>query len=93
MKKIDLNLKKHCIKTEIKKQYEKAVSQCLKKNSDEELENTVESLKNIMENNDLVALRGKHKELAGNTNAKAELYLDDIQKYIVLNNSEKITLD
>jgi mRNA-degrading endonuclease YafQ of YafQ-DinJ toxin-antitoxin module len=93
MKKIELNLKKHCIKTEINKQYEKAVSQCIKKKSDEELENIVESLKNIMENNDLIALRGKYKELAGNTDVKAELYLEDIKKYIVLNNSEKITLN
>jgi hypothetical protein len=92
MKKIDLDLSKHCIKTEIKKQYEKKLSLCLKNKADEETENLVEILKEILETKDLVALRGEYKELSGKSDVKAELFIGKDEIYVLIDGSKKISV-
>ncbi|MDY0132751.1 MAG: hypothetical protein RBR53_08785 [Desulforegulaceae bacterium] len=92
MKKLDLDLSKHCIKTEIKKQYEKKLSLCLKNKADEETEVLVEALKEILETKDLISLRGKHKELSGKSNLKAELFILKDEIYVLIDGLKKITI-
>jgi len=91
MKKISLDLSKHCIKTEIKKQYEKKLSFCLKNKADEETEDMVEILREILETKDLVALRGKYRELSGKSDTKAELFIEKDEIYVLVDGSKKIS--
>lgn len=86
--KIELDLKNHCIKTEIKKLHEKAVSNCLKGRDTEKSELMVESLKSILEKNNLVKLRGIHKELSGKSDDVVILEISDNKRLII--NSEKV---
>ncbi|MCB9481462.1 MAG: hypothetical protein H6680_06550 [Desulfobacteraceae bacterium] len=92
MKKINLDLSKHCIKTEIKKQYEKKLSLCLKNKADEETEDMVEILREILETKDLAALRGKYRELSGKSDKKAELFIEEDEIYVLIDGSKKISV-
>lgn len=92
MKKIDLNLEKHCIKTEFKSQYEKILKKCLKGKADENEEIILEILKEVLEKNDLAALRGKHKELAGKNKICVEFFFGENTRYLVIENKDKIQL-
>ncbi len=71
---IQLDLGKHCIKTEIQRQYDKSISEYFK-TQNPELEEKIEFLKDVLEKVDLIGLRGKYKELAGNSDADVRLVL------------------
>lgn len=90
---VRLNLEKHCIKTEIKKVYEKNLSLCLKGKGFKETEELVENLKSVMENNNLVALRGIYKELLGKNNDKIVLVLEDNSRCILINDNIRVDLN
>jgi hypothetical protein len=92
MKKLILDLSKHCIKTEIKKQYEKKLSLCLKNKADKETEAMVEILKEILETKDLTGLRGQHKELSGKSDVKAELFISEDEIYVLVDDDKKIKI-
>lgn len=92
MMKLYLDLSKHCIKTEMKKQYEKKLSLCLKKKADRETEDLVEILKEILETKDLAGLRGKHAELSGKSDVKAELFIDDNEVYVLIDDVKKVMI-
>ena len=60
-----LDLSRHCILTEIRRQQERAVSEALKGHGDESLLDKAESLKRILEGVDLKSLRARYPELQG----------------------------
>ncbi len=67
---IRLNLKHHCVETEIKRVYNRALSACLKnKSNDSELENRLEILQTALEEFDFPYLRSIYPDLAGNSSA------------------------
>jgi len=81
---IKLNLRQHCIETEIKKRYHQSVSQYFSsdKNKDE-LEEQIEMLKTALEQFDFPRLRSKYPEFAGHSDA--EVFLSkDLQDHIML---------
>jgi len=89
--KIPLNLKKHCIKTEIKKIYEKTLSQCLRQHDDKD-EILVQILKEILENNDLIFLRGKYPELSGGDIDISLVIKNNQEKYFEIDSTRSIVL-
>ncbi len=74
---ISLDLSNHCILTEIKRQYNRAISEYFKKSEkNESLERKIEFFKKILEGIDLVSLRGKYSELAGSSTANVKIAED-----------------
>ena len=92
MNKICLNLEKHCIKTEFKSQYEKILKKCLKGKAAENEELILELLKDVLEKNDLAALRGEHTELAGKNQSHVEFVFDKNTRYLLIKNKKRIEL-
>jgi len=66
---IRLDLSRHCIETEIKKQYNKAVSAYFKAGMDEkpDLESTIEVVRRALETLNFSHLRTQYPPLAGGT--------------------------
>jgi len=88
MKPVKLNLTKHCIHTEIKRLYNKTVSDYfIKKDADKnELEDKIELFKNALESFDFGELRITCPELAGG--GECDVYLEagpNEQKIIKVN--------
>jgi len=83
---LTLNLKKHCIASEIKKLYNKSVSTYLKKSknnsyeTDPGLEATIELLKKALEQLDLPGLRNRYPVLAGKTDTLVTIGLNNDQE-------------
>ncbi|PID78053.1 MAG: hypothetical protein CSB21_01950 [Deltaproteobacteria bacterium] len=92
LERLELDLSNHCIKTEIKKQYEKNLSLCLKGAGSRKTEALIEILKSILEKNDFGFLRGKYKALAGKTDALVFLHIEKDKKYVSINNENKVNL-
>ncbi len=63
--KIKLDLRNHCIETEIKKQYNHRVSLGLKQGLTDELEAEIQGLKTALEQFDFGEMRSHHRQLAG----------------------------
>ena len=72
---IEVTLKKECIQTALKKEYEKLIGSYFKdKNLQTEIvEQKIEAIKNILENADFQKLRTSHKELNGSQ--KEDIYV------------------
>ncbi len=71
---ISLDLRQHCIATEIRKKYNRLLSQCLKsKQDDETREHDLELLKQALETLDFPKLRAHHPELAGGSDIPVTL--------------------
>ncbi len=71
---IRLNLERHCIETEIRRRYNRAVADCFKAKADmPELERRVEMLKTALETFDFPQLRRRFPELAGSGEAAVAL--------------------
>jgi hypothetical protein len=66
---IQLNLSRHCIETEVKKQYNKAVSAYFKADAKEKqrLESTIEVMRRALETLNFSHLRTRYPPLAGGT--------------------------
>ena len=66
---IQLNLSRHCIETEIKRQYNKAVSAYFKAGTEEKqrLESTIEVMRQALETLNFSHLRTRYPPLAGGT--------------------------
>lgn len=75
MKDCQLDLSRHCILTEIRRQQERAVAQALKGQADDSLMEKAEALKEILETADLLALRGQYAELQGGASERVSLSL------------------
>ncbi len=86
---IDLDLSRHCIKTEIKRQYDKFISEYFK-TKDPDLEDKIEFLKEVLENIDLIGLRGRFQELAGNCEGDVQVVLESDRLFKIKINRETI---
>ncbi|MFW6414950.1 MAG: hypothetical protein ACOCZ2_01420 [Thermodesulfobacteriota bacterium] len=86
---IQLDLGRHCIKTEIKRQYDRSINEYFK-TQNPELEEKIEFLKDVLENVDLIGLRGKYQELAGNSDADVRIVLHDGNIFEVIIDSESV---
>ena len=66
---IQLNLTRHCIETEIKRQYNKAVSAYFKADTEEKhrLESTIEVMRRALESLNFSHLRNQYPPLTGGT--------------------------
>lgn len=90
---IKLNLRKHCIETEIKKIYNRSVSQYFKFGTDKaQLEKQIDLLKTILEKSDFNYLRSTFPELAGHNDADVTLKIDEQDKIIILLDDKKIDI-
>lgn len=90
---LKLNLKNHCIASEIKKLYNESVSTYFKETrksssySETTVEETIELLKNALEKLDLPGLRSSYPALAGKTDSHVVLGVnDDFDLYISIDN-------
>jgi len=72
--KLELNLRKHCVKTELKRLYNRSLSEYFKPGSNrEQLEKIIDVLKTVLENSNFSNLRGMYPELAGKSEANVIL--------------------
>ncbi len=69
---IGLDLRRHCIKTEVKRQYNKMLSQYFK-SGEKDLEGKIEFLKDLLQNVDWAGLRSRFSPLAGNSDAEVKI--------------------
>lgn len=91
--KVDLDLRNHCIATEIKKRYNQSLSNFLKSRPGfEPPEEEIELLKQALETLDFPGLRARHPELAGNSAAKVTLGLDGKQLFLYIDEKPVVFL-
>jgi len=75
--KIVLNLRQHCIETDIKQLYERSLAEYFQSPEDRgTIEEKIALLKRALETLDFSALRSRYPELAGNSNARVSLIAD-----------------
>jgi len=79
-----LSLKNHCIQTELKRLYNKKLSQYFK-NPSKDLAQEIETLKQLLENLDFSSLRSKFKELAGGY--EEDIFLETYDKKVRIKTS------
>lgn len=72
-KTIELDLRKRCILTEITRIYNQAVNDCFQAQVKTEIEETIALTKAVLEQVDLVGLRGEFPELAGGSRSRVRL--------------------
>ena len=92
---LELNLKNHCIASEIKKLYNKHISTYLKKAHNLKpddtalVEETIELLKKALETLDFPGLRSKYPVLAGKTDTPVRLGMSyNLGLYISIDNKK-----
>ena len=90
---LKLDLRKHCIETEIKRRYNRLVSEILKKKSpDPLLERQIENLLAALESLDFGRLRKDFPELAGNHDDDVILSFDSKNNPTIFINGQPIKL-
>ena len=86
---MELDLSRHCIKTEIRRQYNRAVSTLLKKQVHaDSLETVIELTRHCLEQFDFAALRSAHRALAGGTQSHVQLLARGGQIHICVDGRE-----
>jgi len=91
MEKIKLNLTKHCIETELKRQYNQSISMYFKSGGDKErLEKQIRAMQKMLANCDFGCLRSVYPELAGNVEIDIFLILEKKDRIIICCNGSKI---
>jgi len=89
--KIKLNLKKHCVETELKRLYNRSLSQYFKPGSNQEqIEKIIDVIKTVLENSNISNLRSKYPELAGKSEANIVLTTDRQDQVVILINGLEI---
>jgi hypothetical protein len=74
MVEIRLDLSKHCVETEIRRRYNRALSDYFKSGADRQaLEAKIELLQHALENLDFYFLRSRYPALAGGSDAEVDL--------------------
>lgn len=87
-----LDLRRHCIETELKRCSHRLLSTCLKDPAAAEAwAKTVESLEHVLRNADFARLRTDHPRLSGGHNAAAVLSERD-SRWVVCLEGEEIAL-
>ncbi|MBS3758549.1 MAG: hypothetical protein KGY61_07785 [Desulfobacterales bacterium] len=90
---IKLDLSRHCVETEMKRQYNKTISAYFKKKPDEDkqaLEAQIDLLQQGLETFDFNRLRGEYPELRGEEVAEVELSATEDDKPQILINGKAI---
>jgi len=93
---IELNLSRHCVETEMKRQYNKSISDYFKKKAGDDrqaLETRIDLLQQGLETFDFNRLRSRYPELRGEVAARVELSETAEQKPQLLINGEAIDAD
>ena len=89
--KIKLNLKKHCVETELKRLYNRSLSQYFKPGSNQkQIEKILDVIKTVLENSNISNLRSKYPELSGNSEADIVLTTDRQDQVVILINGLEI---
>ena len=89
--KIKLNLKKHCVETELKRLYNRSLSQYFKPGSNQkQIEKIIDVIKTVLENSNISNLRSKYPELSGNSEADIVLTTDRQDQIVILINGLEI---
>ena len=89
--KIKLDLKKHCIETELKRLYNQSLSQYFKPGSNpKQTEETIDVIKSVLENSNISKLRSKYPELSGNSEADIALTADRQGQVVIIINGLEI---
>ena len=89
--KIKLNLKKHCVETELKRLYNRSLSQYFKPGSNQkQIEKILDVIKTVLENSNISNLRSKYTELSGNSEADILLSTDRQDQLGILINGLEI---
>lgn len=90
---IKIPVKKHCIETGVKGQYNRAVSKYFKAAKDQEkkdLESRIEVLHHALETLDFNFLRSRYRELRGESEADVRLVEGENGELFITINGEKI---
>ena len=88
---IQLDVSRHCIESDIKKQYNRLISDYFKSPGDQDgIEKKISLLKHALETLDFRQLRNKHPELAGNTGDKVFLSWGDTKTLHIRINTTRI---
>ena len=89
--KIKLNLKKHCVETELKRLYNRSLSQYFKPGCNQkQIEKIIDVIKTVLENSNISNLRSKYPELSGNSEADIVLTTDRQDQVVILINCLEI---
>ena len=89
--KIKLNLKKHCIETELKWLYNRNLSQYFKPGCNQkQIEKIIDVIKTVLENSNISDLRSKYPELSGNSEANILLKTDRQDQVVISINGLEI---
>ena len=89
--KIKLNLNNHCVETELKRLYNRNLSQYFKPGSNQkQIEKILDVIKTVLENSNISNLRGKYPELSGNSEADIVLTTDRKDQVVILINGLEI---
>ena len=87
-----ISTKRHCIETEIRRQYNRAISAYFKAGGEDEkkdLENRIALLQHALETFDFNSLRNGHADLRGDSDADVRLAADESgQLHITINGEE-----
>ncbi|MGD2149641.1 MAG: hypothetical protein PVJ06_09120 [Desulfobacterales bacterium] len=89
--KLELNLRKHCIETELKRLYNRSLSEYFKPGRNRErLEKIINGLKTVLENSNFSNLRSTYPELSGKSEANIVLTTDRHHHVVILINDIEI---
>jgi hypothetical protein len=90
---IKLNLSRHCVETELKRLYNRSVSNYFNgKKNRQRLEEQIEILKSILERSDFARLRRACPELSGHCDAEVVLVVQSQEKVMLRVNDKVIDL-
>ena len=88
---INLNLSRHCIETEVKRLYNKCITQYFKHDTDKkQLEKHIKVLKELLENCNFAKLRSVYPELGGHCKAEVTLHSENQDDIVIICNDKKI---
>jgi len=91
--KVDLDLRNHCIATEIKKRYNQSLSYFLKSRPGcDPPEEEIELLKQALETFDFPGLRSRYSDLAGDSDSQVTLGIDDGNRLFLCINEKPVEL-
>lgn len=89
---IQIDVNRHCIETDIRKQYNRLISHYFNSPEDRDgIEKKISLLKHALETLDFRQLRNKYPELAGNTGDKVFLSWDDTTTLCIRINTRQVT--
>ena len=89
---IELDLQRHCIETDIKRQYNRYLSQYFQSLEDRDsIEQRISLLKYALETLDFAQLRNKYPALSGHTDYKVFLFWNDIKTLGIRINTKQVT--